>query len=202
MEIIFTAIAMALDTLPQFGRVMLLAVLLTAALCGLAKAAPLASAPGVNLLFRKGAVSALLLVPGLVFVTNLQMPVHVEQVTHFQTMIPTYLCYAVMLAWVASAIYALFKLSQEVLQSQRLAKQGDLAPAPMQQRLDHWCKRLSIAGEISLIVKGADEPWHSVYGMGRANIVCQGRTALCIIAQIPPPSLRVTISGSSQIYTR
>ena len=62
---VFTNVAKALDTLPAEGRVMLLGLLLTIALCGFARVLR-GAAPALRLLYGKGALVALLAVPLLV----------------------------------------------------------------------------------------------------------------------------------------
>ena len=87
-------VAMALDTLPIAGRMMLLALLLSGALYGFVRLLPHEPGSGLNVLYRKGALAALLFVPLGVYVFGVQVPVRVDQVVRLQTQLPSYVVYA------------------------------------------------------------------------------------------------------------
>ena len=85
---LFTQLAMALDTLPDFGRVFLLALLLTGALCGFARLMRGGKAGALSLLYRKGALLALIVVPAIVYLFDVKVPVPAVQVTRFVAIWP------------------------------------------------------------------------------------------------------------------
>ncbi len=173
MDSILTTLAMALDTLPAEGRVMLLAVLLSLALHGFTRAADNGRDVSLSyrLMYRKGALMALLLVPLLVYLTNLQMPVHVEQFVAFNTPVPAYVCAAVLLLWLAGAVVQLLRLGRVVRHTSLEAARGRAASAPLQARLTHWSKRLHLQSAVEVVCEGSSRPWHTFCGYRRVRIV-------------------------------
>ena len=86
---LFELTAKVLDTLPDEGRVLVLAVLLSIAFAGVNRG--LRSHPSLMLrvLFLRASLMALGLVPLLVYAIGLKMPVYVEQATQFGVTWPT-----------------------------------------------------------------------------------------------------------------
>jgi len=81
---------MALDTLPAAGRILLLALLLSWGLFGFTRTLPGDSGSSLNVLYRKGALLALLLVPAMVYLLDIQVRVPVTELTRF---VSPFLCY-------------------------------------------------------------------------------------------------------------
>ena len=77
--------AMLLDTLPQGGRIMLLAVVLSLAFAGFARVLSVRYGESMHILYRKAVLIALLVVPALVWLFDIRMVVQVEEVQRFAT---------------------------------------------------------------------------------------------------------------------
>ncbi|CAE7149479.1 GALNS [Symbiodinium necroappetens] len=102
-----TNIAMALDTLPDYGRVMLLAFLLTLVLYGFTRLLPGDMGSTLQVLYRKGALLALLGVPMAVYLINVQVPVPVDEYQSYSTPVPGYLAGVFLLIWLMGVFYHL-----------------------------------------------------------------------------------------------
>ena len=125
---LFTQLAMALDTLPDFGRVFLLALLLTAALCGFARLMRGGKAGALSLLYRKGALLALIVVPAMVYLFDVKVPVPVVQVTRFAAIWPEYLAYGVLVVWLGGFLFSLAIILGDFRRTLRM--QGSAAAVP------------------------------------------------------------------------
>ena len=104
-----TAVAMALDTLPDFGRLMLLAFLLTLVLYGFTRLLPGELGSTLQVLYRKGALLALVCVPLAVYLSNVQVPVPVDEVRTFTTPVPGYVAAILLSVWLLGVAYHLFR---------------------------------------------------------------------------------------------
>ena len=176
---------MALDTLPTWGRVMLLALLLSIAFYGFSRGKASRRSSAVHILFRKGALVALLLVPGLVYLTNIQMPVHVDQIVRINSEVPTYFIYALSLVWLTGMGWFLFRLYSTWLATIRQAipadnKTGVQAPSKIQSRLKHWSARLNLTTEVHLYCFGGQQGWH-VMGRNREGGMGFGHSKAVVV---------------------
>ncbi len=173
MESLFTYLALALDTLPEAGRIMLLCGLLAVALYGLAR---VNGTGGLDLLYRKGALVALIAVPALVYVTHLQMPVHADDVVPLRTAIPTYVTYGFVVVWLLGAVWfavGLYRTWKNTLTRiptvENAAALADKAGMPA--RVEHWCRRLNLHTRVVLVPGGADSAWHTFTGLNKVVVV-------------------------------
>ena len=160
-----TYIAMALDTLPDEGRVVLFLVLLGLALFGLAKSRIVTQDNRVAGLFFRGVFVVLLVLPTLMYITSIRMPVYEIHGQQFYTQAPTYLTYFLLACWYIGAAYYLFRYVQQWrLISHQLSddKQAasNLADDKTNKRLAHWSKRLGLQEDVMLRIDGGEAPWH------------------------------------------
>ncbi len=156
---IFTNIAMALDTLPAEGRMLLLALLLTVALYGFNRL--LADAdPTLRVLFGKGALTALVLVPAGVYLLGVQVPVPVEQMRRYDTPWPAYVVWALLSVWLLGAVAQLVRLAAEWRRSSRMVADLPAANPKISDRVGHWTRRLNLPITVAVRCDGAEVPWH------------------------------------------
>ena len=106
--------AMLLDTLPQGGRIMLLAVVLSLAFAGFARVLSVRYGESMHILYRKAVLIALLVVPALVWLFDIRMVVQVEEVQRFATRIPWYTTIVLLSVWTTGVIVAVFNLGKRV----------------------------------------------------------------------------------------
>ncbi len=156
---LFTNIAKALDTLPAEGRVMLLGLLLTIALCGFAMLLR-GAAPALRLLYGKGALVALLAVPLLVYLLGIQVPVPVEHLERFATPVPAYVTWALLSIWLTGLLWQVSRLVLSSLRTRRAV--GALAEggAKLNERAAHWSRRLNLGKSVLVRAEGSQAPWH------------------------------------------
>ncbi|MEM9620827.1 MAG: hypothetical protein AAF993_04210 [Pseudomonadota bacterium] len=170
MDWLLTHLAMALDTLPLAGRVMLLAGLLSLALAGLARRLlrPDADDGAITyqLIYLKGALVTLLLVPALVYLTGFKLPVHVTEFTQFHTTWPADVALGLLFAWLLGVVYHLWLLGrahqaeQRVLAAVQVLQDKAGAETKLQSRATHWCQRLRITHPVTVLSQGGEQPWH------------------------------------------
>jgi len=165
---ILELLAMALDTLPREGRVLLLGCLLAMAFIWFTRLLPADLGSGLNVLFRKGALLALLFVPSLVYLIDVKVPVRVDEVVYWRTLWPAYGAYGVIGIWLAGAFYMLWRLWRDAKQTLALVKAVAGKPSPalkqIRSRTLHWCKRLNIRREVNVVCSGAELCWHTDLG--------------------------------------
>lgn len=176
MDWLLTHLAMALDTLPASGRVMLLAVLLSVAFYGVSRRLLSDNGDSTNLMYHKGALVALLLVPALVYLTRFKLPVHVVEFTQFTTTLPAYVSTALVLVWVGGMLYQAVRLLQHhargmddmlapaaAVANPDMGQAGvaDPAMSKLRKRTDHWCRRLHITRAVQVFCRGSEPPWHA-----------------------------------------
>ncbi len=165
MALTFEYIAMGLDTLPVYGRAMLFAYLLSVALAGIAWW--LRSQPNENmqLLYRKGSLLALVLLPALLWLMDVQMPVHVEVVREFNSELPGWGALAVLGVWMAGTLPGLWKLRRAARMTHQavgaLPVVGEDAGRKLAGRVAHWQQRLSLDGEHTVALAGGSQAWHA-----------------------------------------
>ncbi len=162
-ENFITAFAMALDTLPPEGRVLLMACLLTVSLYGLGRLMPVESNLGMQIVYRKGVFATLLLVPVGVYLFGLQMPVYVAEFVYFESRIPAYIAYAVLAVWVTGAGISLYRIVVSV-QETHTSSDLDAAPESIQKRCEHWCRRLNLKRDVRVVCGGSEQGWHILHG--------------------------------------
>jgi len=155
-----TYLAMALDTLPVAGRLMLLAALLSGALYGFVRVLPDEAGSGLNVLYRKGALGALLFVPLGVYLFGVQVPVRVDQMVRLDTQAPSYFVYVLGIVWALGACFHLVKLWRDLGATRRAAAAVEGAPLSMAGRVAHWQQRLNLKSEVRLCCGGAEQGWH------------------------------------------
>lgn len=156
----FELIAKALDTLSSEGRVMLLAYLLTGALCGFARVLPQDTGSSLNVLYRKGALAALLIVPVFTYLLKVQVPVHVDEVVRFATPIPGYVVWALASFWLIGVLFFGYRLARELQATQAALRALEPAHSKITARAQHWQQRLNLKGEIRIMAGGAEQAWH------------------------------------------
>lgn len=170
MQLIFTGIAMGLDTLPDIGRVFLLAILLACMLCALARLLSDDLGSPINVMYRKGVLVALLVVPLLVYFANIQLPVYVDEARYFDTTIPAYATLLFGVIWLVGAAYNFFRLFRQLLATKTAVRQGELVAevnSKLLSRIEHWQQRISMPGIVTARCGGAELPWH----MGRRSLL-------------------------------
>ena len=163
MEYLFEVTAMSLDTLPQGGRVLLLAFLLSLALVGFSRVISAAYGEKMHILYRKAALLAFIVVPFLVWLGDIRIAVYVDSYRRYATPIPHYVTIAVLSAWLIGVIYCGYRLSQRVgataAQVPTIGRQK--TNEKLFKRMRHWCGRLNINREMDLVVDGDKHPWHT-----------------------------------------
>ena len=156
----FELIAKALDTLTSEGRIMLLAYLLTGALCGFARVLPKDPGSSLNVLYRKGALAALLLVPVSAYLLNVQVPVHVDEVVRFSTPIPGYVVWALAGVWGLGVLFFGYRLGRDLQATYAALRSLEVAHSKILSRAQHWQQRLNLKGEVRIVAGGAEHGWH------------------------------------------
>lgn len=157
----FVLVAMGLDTLPLAGRVLLLALLLSCALYGFLRLLPDDPEATLTVLYCKGALLSLLLVPGLIYVLGIRVPVPVEELTHLNTPWPAYVTIAVLTIWLVGFVYQLRRLMLDVQATRQAAMSTAPAPEAIEARSQHWQQRLNLQANITIHAGGAEQPWHT-----------------------------------------
>ncbi|MEM7097547.1 MAG: hypothetical protein AAF541_04745 [Pseudomonadota bacterium] len=160
MEYTIMITAMALDTLPSVGRVFLLAGLLATALYGVTRFSSVRKDIRTAILFRKGALASLILVPVGVYITSIRMPVYVDEVARFNAVFPEFAAYLVVTIWLIVALYLSYRLRAGVREMQQIQMDQEV-PEKLVKRLAHWKKRLGLQGKVDLCVAGGEHPWHT-----------------------------------------
>ena len=164
---------MALDTLPDAGRIFLFAFLLSLALYALSFTRV---ANQSFLLFCKGTVFALFFLPVLMLLLNVRMPVYMDEVTRFATQVPFWTTWGLFLVWAVGVMVGLWRLQRRFLltgerQSRLLEQDRYLAPEKVQRRAKHWARRLDVEGELRVVCDGAEWPWHLQPGFKRTYVI-------------------------------
>lgn len=176
----FTTLAMALDTLPAEGRVLLLALLLTGMLYGFARVLPQDLGSGLNVLYRKGALLALTIVPAFVYLFNVQVRVPVDQVVRLETAVPGYMALTLLAVWAVGFLYHLYQLYMDLRLTYAAIGNHD-AHSKIRSRAQHWQYRLNLKGEVRIVCTGAEQGWHvggSLFGKRRPAVVILPAAAL------------------------
>ncbi|XOV83093.1 MAG: hypothetical protein ACFHXK_19855 [bacterium] len=155
-----THLAMALDTLPDFGRVMLLAFLLTLVLHGFARLLPDDMGSTLQVLYRKGALLALLAVPLAVYLINIQVPVPVDEFRAYSTPIPGYSANVLLLIWLVGVCYHVRTAVIVVRRTVSAASAYPQASTKIMTRAQHWQQRLAYTSAVRVCVGGAEQAWH------------------------------------------
>lgn len=153
-------LAMALDTLPAFGRLMLLAFLLTLMLFGFARLLPDQMGSSRQVLYLKGAMLAFLAVPLGVYLVNVQVPVPVDEVVSFNTPLPAYVASILLAVWVLGAFYHLRLVARQISAALARAARIPDAHSKIVSRSMHWQKRLAYEGPIKIVCGGSEQAWH------------------------------------------
>ena len=174
---LFTQLAMALDTLPDFGRVFLLALLLTGALCGFARLMRGGKAGALSLLYRKGALLALIVVPAIVYLFDVKVPVPVVQVTRFAAIWPEYLAYGVLVVWLGGFLFSLAIILDHFRRTFRMSGSAAAVSGKLMTRVNHWHQRLGGTGSVRVICAGSEMPWHLGPVWGSSVIVLPAAAA-------------------------
>lgn len=151
---------MALDTLPQGGRILLLAFLLSLALVGFTRVLSPKYGEKMHILYRKAALLALILVPYLVWLTDIRMAVYVDNVRNFSTDIPYYATIALLVAWIAGVVVQVYRLGKRVGATVAQVPKTQ-ASEKLKKRLEHWQSRLNFKSTVGLLTEGGDRPWHT-----------------------------------------
>jgi hypothetical protein len=159
---LLATVAMALDTLPTFGRLMLLAWLLTLLLFGFTRLLPAQMGSSLQVLYRKGAMLALLGVPLGVYLINIQVPVPVDEVVSFNTPVPTYVVTVLLGLWVLGVIYQLSRVIRQISTTLAHAARATDAHSKIVSRCTHWQKRLAYERPIKVVCGGSEQAWHAV----------------------------------------
>ncbi|MCR9259106.1 MAG: hypothetical protein NXH95_05260 [Pseudomonadaceae bacterium] len=169
-----TYLAMALDTLPDFGRVLLLAFLLTLVLYGFTRLLPGQMGSTLQVLYRKGALLALIGVPLCVYLFNVQVPVPVDEFRAFSTPVPGHAASVLLLIWLLGVAYHANKAFKIMSQTRAAAQQYPAAPAKLAARCQHWQKRLAYLQDVHVCAGGAEQGWHVGAGLGKSQtaIIC------------------------------
>lgn len=165
---------MALDTLPDYGRVMLLAFLLTLVLYGFTRLLPGDMGSTLQVLYRKGAFLALLGVPLAVYLIDVQVPVPVDEFRAYNTPVPGYFASALLLIWLLGVFYHL-RITVAVLQRTAAAVSDKMdASASIVSRCKHWQQRLAYPQTVRVCVGGFEQGWHVGPSRlrGREAVIC------------------------------
>jgi hypothetical protein len=160
MDDLFKVTAMSLDTLPQFGRIMLLALLLSIVLSVFARILPARYGDNTHILFRKAALLALIGVPLLVWLTDLRMTVYVVQAETFESAWPRLTTTLAVSLWLLGVVVSGRRLWRKI-DATRAEVVDNMPGEKLRKRLGHWQGRLNINAELRLVVGGAQEPWHT-----------------------------------------
>jgi len=153
-------VAMALDTLPAAGRILLLALLLSWGLFGFTRTLPDDAGSSLNVLYRKGALLALLLVPAMVYLLNIQVSVPVTEITRFVSPIPGYVVAALLFIWTLGCLRHLFRLAMDLRETYATLTSYTPVPSHIEARARHWQNRLNLKGELRVLCGGAEHAWH------------------------------------------
>ncbi len=156
----FVAVAMGLDTLPVAGRMMLLAVLLSFALYGFLRVLPKEPGATLNVLYCKGALLSLVLVPVLVFVLDIRVPVPVQELVQLQTHWPGTIALSVLAIWFVGVVYHLSRLLADTRKTLQTAQATPLVDDAIEARARHWQQRLNLNAAIAIRAGGAEQAWH------------------------------------------
>ncbi len=157
---VLATLAMALDTLPTEGRMLLLALLLATALYWFARLLPQEPGSMVNMLYRKGALVALLAVPLMVYLLGLQVPVPVDEIVQLQTSVPAVVATGVLGLWMLGVMFFLYKVFIDLQATfVGVARHRD-AHGEIQARTQHWQLRLNLRDEIRVVCGDAEQAWH------------------------------------------
>ena len=155
------AVAMALDTLPTAGRILLLALLLSWSLFGVTRTLPDDSGSSLNVLYRKGALLALLLVPAMVYLFNIQVHVPVTELTRFASPIPGYVVGVLLFIWTLGCVRHLFHLAMDLRATRAVLANYIQVPSKIESRVQHWQNRLDLKGRTRVLCGGAEHAWHA-----------------------------------------
>ena len=160
---LFVTIAMSLDTLPSEGRMILLAYLLTLALYGFSRRLPEDNTSALHVLYGKGALSALLIVPLLIYLLGVQLPVLVplSEYRRYDTDVPALVVAGILVVWLMGAVWHLVRLYRASRSVLGRAALGDALPAKLAGRAEHWCRRLNVTAEVDVVCGGAELGWHA-----------------------------------------
>ncbi len=163
LELLFQYVAMALDTLPVGGRIALLAFLLALTLCAFSNRLQTELGSRLNVMYRKGALVSMLVVPLAVFVLGVQMPVYVDEFARFQTVVPYYLTVGFSVVWMVGAFVRLRRVWMAVTATHRALEQDGLSDPSekLRARVAHWCRRLNQSDAIAVHVGGGERAWHA-----------------------------------------
>jgi hypothetical protein len=167
VDTVFATLALMLDSLPSIGRIVLLSGLLSVAVTVFARALRRNGIKGVNVIYRKAALVALLVVPLAVYVFNVRMPVTVDEVTPVSMAIPTLVTYAVVLLWSFGFVYQAHGLLRRVRKTKVLAGPASES-GELRSRLAHWRNRLNYEPKIEFVCTGSETAWH-IGGFGRLS---------------------------------
>lgn len=164
MQQLLIILAMALDTLPDIGRVLLFAILLASILCALARLLPHELGSAVNVMYRKGVLFALLAMPVVMYFAGIQMPVYMDEVRDFKTSVPHSITILVSVAWLVGAFYYLSRLVRQLRLTINSVRQGqslEEVNTKLMGRIEHWQQRISLVRTITAHCHGAEFPWHA-----------------------------------------
>lgn len=159
---------MGLDTLPLVGRVLLFAFLLAALFSLLTRVISNNPSRSMHILYRKGALVMLLVLPILLGLLNVQLPVHVPEVRSFSTRVPGSIAYAVLVLWLLVSIPPAWRLWRRFATSRATLAElprieessGEKSARKLVSRLVHWQKRLSLSGDYRLARNSGQIAWH------------------------------------------
>jgi hypothetical protein len=158
---LLATVAMALDTLPTYGRLMLLAFLLALMLFGFTRLLPAQMGSSLQVLYRKGALLALLGVPLGVYLINVQVPVPVDEVVSFDTPVPSYVASILLVLWILGVIYQLGRVIRQISTTLAHAARATDAHSKIVGRCTHWQKRLAYEGPVKVVCGGSEQAWHA-----------------------------------------
>jgi hypothetical protein len=152
---------------------MLLALLLSCALYGFLRVLPDETGTMVKLLYCKGALLALLLVPPLVYLLDIRVPVAVDEMVHVEAAWPRSATWALLAVWLSGGLFQLRRWARELWETRAAAGHLPQAPAALTERARHWQQRLNLYGVVALAAGGAEQPWHvgPLPGARRAVVV-------------------------------
>ena len=160
MERLFELTAMGLDTLPQGGRILLLALLLSLAFVGFTRVLNPKYGENMHILYRKAALMALIFVPFLVWLTDVRMTVYVEEVRYFSTNVPHYATIVLLIIWIVGVVVQVYRLGKRVGATVAHMPETE-ATEKLTKRLHHWQSRLNFKANIELRTEGGNYPWHT-----------------------------------------
>ncbi len=156
---IFELMAMALDTLPESGRIVLMAGMLATALYGFSRVIADHESLALQAFFRKGAFVSLIAVPLIMWIIGLRMPVYVEVAEAFSTQWPRYISWIVVAVWLVGALSVGGRYLYRARQTLAAGTAVSPATETVQKRAAHWRARLGLKDGVVVLAGGGEMGW-------------------------------------------